>query len=179
MRQPGPTVTVQDIADHCRRVLPFSAVPKSIEFVDEIPRTASGKIRRHAIAGYFADRREQLFRENSASQGIETDVCAARKTDLSQRMKTDNLTGRVLDSANRVAGTNYRCRPTATSLEAFGLDSLTFFASFWIWSGAAASNSTTRCSITSVCAASAWRRHDALALRDVGGGKSRRRRESN
>jgi acyl-CoA synthetase (AMP-forming)/AMP-acid ligase II len=79
MRQPGPTVTEQDIADHCRRVLPFSAVPKSIEFVDEIPRTASGKIRRHAIAGYFADRREQLFRETTARRRASKPMSAPRE----------------------------------------------------------------------------------------------------
>ena len=69
VRQPGSTVTEQDIADYCRRVLPFSAVPKSIEFVDEIPRTASGKIRRHAIAGRFATLREHLFKEPTAHRG--------------------------------------------------------------------------------------------------------------
>jgi acyl carrier protein len=44
-------------------------------------------------------------------------------------MKTDNLTARVLDSANRVAGTNLSLPPDGDlPLEAFGFDSLTFFA---------------------------------------------------
>jgi acyl carrier protein len=44
-------------------------------------------------------------------------------------MKTDNFTGRVLDSANRVAGTNLSLPPDGDlPLEAFGFDSLTFFA---------------------------------------------------
>jgi len=67
--QPGSALTEQDIADYCRRVLPFSAVPKSIEIVDEIPRTASGKIRRHAIVGRFAALREHLFKEPTARRG--------------------------------------------------------------------------------------------------------------
>jgi len=79
VRQPGSTVTEQDIADHCRSVLPFSAVPKSIEFVDEIPRTASGKIRRHALAPRFASIREQLFRETTARRGASKPVPGREK----------------------------------------------------------------------------------------------------
>lgn len=77
--QPGSALTEQDIADYCRRVLPFSAVPKSIEFVDEIPRTASGKIRRHAIAGRFATLREHLFKEPTAHRGALRPLPAPRK----------------------------------------------------------------------------------------------------
>ena len=44
-------------------------------------------------------------------------------------MKTDNLTARVLDSANRVAGTNLSLPPDGDlPVEAFGFDSLSFFA---------------------------------------------------
>jgi acyl-coenzyme A synthetase/AMP-(fatty) acid ligase len=68
-------LTEQDIADYCRRVLP-PAVPKSIEFVDEIPRTASGKIR-HAIAGRFATLREHLSKNPQRIAG-ETAACAAQ-----------------------------------------------------------------------------------------------------
>jgi acyl carrier protein len=44
-------------------------------------------------------------------------------------MKTDNLTALVLDSANRVAGTNLSLPPDGDlPVEAFGFDSLSFFA---------------------------------------------------
>jgi hypothetical protein len=42
-------------------------MPKRIEFVTEIPRTASGKIRRAEIAERFAPFREHLFREDRSS----------------------------------------------------------------------------------------------------------------
>jgi acyl-CoA synthetase (AMP-forming)/AMP-acid ligase II len=59
----GGTLTQDAIAKQCRRVLPFSAVPKAIQFVEEIPRSASGKIRRAEIGERFADLRERLFVE--------------------------------------------------------------------------------------------------------------------
>ena len=56
------SLTEESILRHCSRLLPFSAMPKCIEFVTEIPRTASGKIRRAEIAERFAPFREHLFR---------------------------------------------------------------------------------------------------------------------
>ena len=62
--RPGGTVTKEGIFKHCRSMLPYSAVPKLIELVTEIPRTPSGKIRRAEIAAHFAPFRQQLFRED-------------------------------------------------------------------------------------------------------------------
>ena len=64
VRQPGAGLTRESITEHCRRLLPFSAVPKRIEFVEEIPRNASGKISRLEIAERFVGFRERLFIEN-------------------------------------------------------------------------------------------------------------------
>ena len=94
-------------------------------------------------------------------------------------MKTDNLTARVLDSANRVAGTNLSLPPDGDlPLEAFGFDSLTFFA-FVLDLGAKLRHQIRRHAAQSRASA----QHplgggtDTLALCGVGGGKSRRRRE--
>lgn len=57
------SLTEESILQHCSRFLPYSAMPKRIEFVTEIPRTASGKICRAEIAERFAPFREHLFRE--------------------------------------------------------------------------------------------------------------------
>jgi fatty-acyl-CoA synthase len=41
--RPGATVTLEDLAEHCRRVLaPFKA-PRRLVLVDDIRRSASGK----------------------------------------------------------------------------------------------------------------------------------------
>ncbi len=57
------TLSPEAIVDHCRRVLPFAAVPKAIDFVDAVPRTASGKIRRPEISQRFVHLRDHLFAE--------------------------------------------------------------------------------------------------------------------
>lgn len=62
------TVTKEEVFDYCRKMLPYSATPKLIEFVAEIPRTASGKVRRAEIAERFAPFREHLFRDDKSSQ---------------------------------------------------------------------------------------------------------------
>jgi long-chain acyl-CoA synthetase len=66
--RPGATVTEESIFKHCRSVLPYAATPKVVEFVAEIPRTASGKIRRAEIAERFAPYRDQLFREGVSAR---------------------------------------------------------------------------------------------------------------
>ena len=67
VRLPDANLTEESIAEHCRHLLPFSAIPKRIEFVEEIPRTASGKIRRLEIAERFVTLREHLFIESDAA----------------------------------------------------------------------------------------------------------------
>jgi acyl-CoA synthetase (AMP-forming)/AMP-acid ligase II len=63
--KPGADLTENAILKYCRQVLPYAAVPKLIEFVAEIPRTPSGKIRRQEISAHFAPHRERLFREQT------------------------------------------------------------------------------------------------------------------
>jgi acyl-CoA synthetase (AMP-forming)/AMP-acid ligase II len=61
VRQPGSRLTEDDVIERCRRVLAFAAVPKRVQFVAELPRTASGKLRRPEIAERFAADRNRLF----------------------------------------------------------------------------------------------------------------------
>jgi long-chain acyl-CoA synthetase len=51
------------VIEHCRRLLPFPEVPKAIVFVDEVPRTATGKVRRSEIGQNFAHLQDRLFTE--------------------------------------------------------------------------------------------------------------------
>ena len=46
---PGPDIELSEFRAHCLQALPFVRVPKSFEVVDELPKTASGKISRSAI----------------------------------------------------------------------------------------------------------------------------------
>ena len=47
--KPGATTTEQDIRDYCRENLAAYKVPKLVEFRDELPKTAVGKILRRAL----------------------------------------------------------------------------------------------------------------------------------
>jgi acyl-CoA synthetase (AMP-forming)/AMP-acid ligase II len=48
--RPGASVDTMAIKAHCLRRLPAYKVPKHIEFNTELPRTASGKVRRFLLA---------------------------------------------------------------------------------------------------------------------------------
>lgn len=47
--QPGARLGAREVLAHCRRHLPLYKVPKQVAFTAELPRTASGKIRRLAL----------------------------------------------------------------------------------------------------------------------------------
>jgi long-chain acyl-CoA synthetase len=58
---PGARPSVENILDHCRKNLALFKVPRGITFVDELPLTASGKIRRFMLrerAGRTKETRE-------------------------------------------------------------------------------------------------------------------------
>ena len=48
--RPGAALTEQQIRRHCLERLPGYKVPKLVEFVTALPRTASGKLRRIALS---------------------------------------------------------------------------------------------------------------------------------
>ena len=39
--------TVSELREHCKATLSYFKIPEEIEFVDKLPRTASGKLIRH------------------------------------------------------------------------------------------------------------------------------------
>ncbi|HEV2994190.1 MAG TPA: hypothetical protein VG012_07220, partial [Acidimicrobiia bacterium] len=41
---PGSTATPEDLRAHCARALADYKVPRRVEFVDELPRNATGKV---------------------------------------------------------------------------------------------------------------------------------------
>ncbi|MEU4332027.1 class I adenylate-forming enzyme family protein [Nonomuraea dietziae] len=49
--RPGEDVTAEELLDHCRvRLSPYK-VPKDLHMVADLPRTPTGKVRRHALGG--------------------------------------------------------------------------------------------------------------------------------
>lgn len=49
----GSKITDQDIITHCKESLPDFKIPKIIKFLDEIPKTESGKVAKQAAIGIF------------------------------------------------------------------------------------------------------------------------------
>lgn len=45
----GADLTAQEVSDHCRRYLADYKVPRSVHFVDDFPRTATGKVRKREL----------------------------------------------------------------------------------------------------------------------------------
>jgi len=61
VRAPGSEVTEQDIRDHCRSKLAGFKVPTSVEFRDELARTATGKLQKFKLrAPYWEGRDRQV-----------------------------------------------------------------------------------------------------------------------
>jgi acyl-CoA synthetase (AMP-forming)/AMP-acid ligase II len=50
VRRPGATLDEQDVKDHVQRNLARFKVPREVVFVDELPRTASGKVLKRELA---------------------------------------------------------------------------------------------------------------------------------
>ncbi|MEP6660003.1 MAG: AMP-binding protein [Acidimicrobiales bacterium] len=58
---PGSTLTAADVAAHARTHLAGYKVPRSVTFIDELPKTGSGKIlKRELRAPYWADRTSKV-----------------------------------------------------------------------------------------------------------------------
>ena len=49
VRKPGAKVTEQELIDHCRTLIARYKCPRELEFIDELPRIASGKINKVAL----------------------------------------------------------------------------------------------------------------------------------
>jgi long-chain acyl-CoA synthetase len=50
--RPGTTATRADLVAHCREHLAAYKIPRAVQFVDEVPITASGKIMRRLLKDY-------------------------------------------------------------------------------------------------------------------------------
>jgi fatty-acyl-CoA synthase len=49
VRQPGTTVTEQEIIEFCRSNMAHFKAPKAVEFVDALPKTATGKLQKYRL----------------------------------------------------------------------------------------------------------------------------------
>jgi len=58
VRAPGATLTEQDVRAHCARALTAYKVPKVVEFRDELPRSAVGKVLRRVLVEQERDAAE-------------------------------------------------------------------------------------------------------------------------
>lgn len=56
VRKPGSTATAAEIIAHCRAELAGFKTPKSVEFVDELLRDASGKVLKRTLREWAAAR---------------------------------------------------------------------------------------------------------------------------
>jgi len=56
-----PTLTEAQLIDHCRQYLTAYKVPRHVEFRDDLPRTAVGKILRRELRGGHRESEEQTF----------------------------------------------------------------------------------------------------------------------
>jgi long-chain acyl-CoA synthetase len=52
VRKPGATVTREELVAHCREHLAAYKIPRAVQFVSEVPITASGKIMRRLLQDY-------------------------------------------------------------------------------------------------------------------------------
>lgn len=62
---PDMSLSAKQVLAHCRIMLPLYKMPKRVVFVDAIPKTASGKVRRRAVLGL--DVSEQGKRRNDSA----------------------------------------------------------------------------------------------------------------
>ena len=51
----GVTMTEKEVIDYCRQNLAQYKCPRFVKFVEELPKTATGKIRKNVVADQFAD----------------------------------------------------------------------------------------------------------------------------
>ena len=56
--EPGVELDVQDIQRQCLAGLSSFKVPKSIKFVDSLPKTSSGKLKRHVLAKEYEEKEQ-------------------------------------------------------------------------------------------------------------------------
>ena len=49
VKAPGAVVTADDISERCGRELDEVAVPAFVEFIDSLPKTASGKVKKSEL----------------------------------------------------------------------------------------------------------------------------------
>jgi acyl-CoA synthetase (AMP-forming)/AMP-acid ligase II len=57
VRKPGATAEAADLIEHCRERIAHYKCPTSVEFVDSLARTATGKVQKFKLrAPYWAGR---------------------------------------------------------------------------------------------------------------------------
>ena len=49
MIRKGGVLSNEELIAHCIEKMPYFAVPRYIEFVDDLPRTPSGKVEKHKL----------------------------------------------------------------------------------------------------------------------------------
>lgn len=47
--RPGADLSYEELSYYCMEVIPYFAVPRYMEFVDDLPRTPSGKVQKHKL----------------------------------------------------------------------------------------------------------------------------------
>lgn len=61
VRKEGATVTEEELIQFCRDRMAHFKAPKSVEFVDSLPRTATGKLQKYKLREkYWAGRQKRV-----------------------------------------------------------------------------------------------------------------------
>ena len=55
VRQPEVQLREEDVIDFCRKDLGKFEIPKAVVFVDDLPRTSTGKIQKHIIRSQYKE----------------------------------------------------------------------------------------------------------------------------
>lgn len=107
------------IIDFCRSVLPSTAVPRFILFVEALPRTASGKIDRQSVMNLLTETKGTKDRRLKIRDQISLDPVVPRK-----KLKTDLSTGiqesEVASAFSAAFGDNFRFEPSDSLFELGG-----------------------------------------------------------
>jgi long-chain acyl-CoA synthetase len=65
VKKPGTEVTEAELLAHCRAHLGGFEVPKLIRFIDALPATATGKVRKNVLRERFAQTAAEVFAAES------------------------------------------------------------------------------------------------------------------
>ena len=87
VRKAGAALDAAEIARHCVANLARSRCPKSVEFVDVLPRNASGKVLKRELRERFSPERPRRWRGSAMARGARRARPASRRAGRRRRAR--------------------------------------------------------------------------------------------